>query len=176
MGRTTTWWSLSFPKKERNKLQQSQPPLETSFWFDLVWLAALPASLSSLLETASVWESHIPKVLYRGNTWPEQDERMNDRGKGVQTQSQGLTWHNNAMIIHMSYGERAVPGGYLFKTDNLDTKGDTGKNPWKQLWENKTEKYAETVGMQNRGSERKQSNEEGLATQTYKDLKHLALK
>lgn len=56
---------------------------------------------------------------------------MNDREKGVQTQSQGPTWYNNAMIIHIFYGERAVPGGDLFKTDNLDTKGETGKKPMK---------------------------------------------
>lgn len=52
---------------------------------------------------------------------------MNDREKGVQTQSQGPTWPNKAMITHIFYGERAVPGEDLFKTVNLDTKGDTRK-------------------------------------------------
>lgn len=38
MGRTTAWWSLSFPKRERNKLQESQPPLRHPsglIWFGL---------------------------------------------------------------------------------------------------------------------------------------------
>lgn len=51
--------------------------------------------------------------------------------------------------------------------------GTRDKKPWKNLWENKTE-YAEIVRMQNRGSEHKQWSEEGLAKQTYEDLKYLS--
>jgi len=70
---------------------------------------SLTISLGSLLQTASIWESDIPRVLYRGNTWPEQHERMDSRGKSHPDPQLGPIWRNNAMITHAFYGERAVP-------------------------------------------------------------------